>query len=983
MFSKLKIIFIISFALFLSFAVAPQYVFARPPISSGFAGAISIPSDYWIAADDLPSAFLGYLEATGFLVPPVAGKTTEQKEFAQQQAVDNLNTYAVNNFVSLVPYSDDGNQFEPDGNTAILYCLFGGAPYICGSGGPPPYLKFSSPGWKYPSLWVLAQGSGGALSVYMSSLTAYITDNEPPEIVQFVMPSTYNSRTVPITLVATDLDSGNDGDIAFYSFTEEFVEDMKDIVWQTYVQGVTQYQYTFSSWGANTLYAWLRDADGGINLNVPSGFSSYQSIYDPAYFYDDNPIGSVVIIDPDADNDTPNWLYDTATFECGLDNHPCMLNDWFGNPYPPISAKIYGVDINGDGFYDDEVWLFDSSVVGTGIEITLAPAGGIAGLGQFVATCKMSLSGITKCPSGVPPEEGEKEIPIPAISLSHSSGIVEFQSPLPGEVGQEICIIPPPEYPDAEIYYTVYTTTPTTPTVSPANRYITGECFDVSDFTTLSQNATVVAMAVVRPPSGPIKITEEKEKLEKDGGFLDRFKSIFKRNEDNGKKDKSSKDSVSQSNTFIGFKNTLKNIIKKAFAANDYQQSGYALMTYDEIVNVPPRPLPPTITPGRRYYPIDSEVHVYLSYPSDPDVTLWYDKDAYDDDFSFTQYISPIVITSSKTIAVHARKFDPFSGQTIEGYTRYRAFSLGMDVPSERNYLSPGNYQFTVPAENIGPFIDLTVVGGGGGGGGSGFWNKGGDSKDYADGGSGGAASKQITGLLEIGQDINPGDVLGIEVGTGGAGGPQMELFGGQWGIDYNKSRNYTSGDADGADGTESTIALNGVNFLTANGGGGGQGVYKTDIPGSPIIAAGVGGTALGYFIHTDWSDVFSWSAGGSGFPGVESGRMDVADRLIGDSYGGDGGGYYGFPGGKGGTDSGEIPKNDKGSAQTNGEVGSSGSGGGGGSLAYYWIGWVSAWEYIGDTIFLDQQANVHGNGGKGGDGYVILDWDWLFVGTP
>lgn len=973
MFSKLRTVFILSFTLFISLVVAPQYVFAAAPISSGNAGIISITDDFWIGPGDLPSAFESYLEATGLLAPPAAGKTTSQKAFAQQLAADDLDAYAINTFAVPVPYSDDDNDFEPDGETAIFWCLDFGAPYNCGFSGPPPYLKFSSPGWKYPSLWVLTQYPGGALSVYMSSLTAYVANNQSPEVVQFDVPSTYDSRTVPITLVATDPDSGNDGDIAFYSFTED-IPDLSEIVWLSYVQGVTQYQHTFASWGTKTLYVWLRDVDGGISFNTPDVDYLYQSINDPTSLYE----GSVDIIPPDPFNVPPDWLFNTADF--------CPnLNDCFGNSYPNIPAKVYAVDVDGDGFSDDDVWLSASFVPGTGRNITLAPAGGIAGLGQFVTRCKMSLSGITKCPSGAPPEE---EIPIPTISPSHMSGTVEFQSGTPPTNSPpEVCIEPPPEYPDAEIYFT---TDGTTPSIS--SNYLYTGCFDVSQFTTVSLNRTVVATAVVRPTSGPIEIKEIKEKLEeeKDGGFFnrlkDRFKSIFKGNKKN-EKDERSKASVSQSNIYIGFKNTLKNIIKKAFATNDYRQSGYALMTYDEIVDVPQRALPPTFSPGRRYFPSDSTVLVYLhhpDYPSDPDVTLWYDKDAYDDNFLFTEYTgSPIVITSSKTIAAHAKKFDSFSGQTIEGYTRYRAFSLGMDVPSERNYFSPGTYQFIVPAENIGPFIDLTVVGGGGGGGGSGFWNKGSDAKDYADGGGGGAASKQITGLLEIGQDINPGDVLGIGVGTGGVGGPQMELFGGQWGIDYNKSRNYTSGDADGADGTESTIALNGVNFLTANGGGGGQGVYKSDIPGSPIIAAGGGGTALGYFIHTDWSDVFSWSAGGSGFPGVESGRMDVADRLIGDSYGGDGGGYYGFPGGKGGTDSGEIKKKDKGSAQTNGEVGSSGSGGGGGSLAYYWIGWVSAWEYVGDTIFLDQQANVHGNGGKGGDGYVILDWDWLFVGTP
>jgi len=83
-------------------------------------------------------------------------------------------------------------------------------------------------------------------------------DTTPPAVTAFVIPSLYNNLTVPITtFTATD----NVGVTGYLVNESPLTPSVSDPNWST----THQTQYTFSSDGNKTLYAWAKDAAGNIS----------------------------------------------------------------------------------------------------------------------------------------------------------------------------------------------------------------------------------------------------------------------------------------------------------------------------------------------------------------------------------------------------------------------------------------------------------------------------------------------------------------------------------------------------------------------------------------------------------------------------------------------------------------------------------------------------------------------------------------------
>ncbi len=126
----------------------------------------------------------------------------------------------------------------------------------------PSSYTFSASGAK--ALYAWAKDAAGNISVPLSALTTItLTDATAPVVTGFVIASSSNSLTVPITtFTATD----NVG-VAGYLLTESSTRpSASDAGWSASKPA----GYTFSSASSHTLYAWAKDAAGNISASVSS-----------------------------------------------------------------------------------------------------------------------------------------------------------------------------------------------------------------------------------------------------------------------------------------------------------------------------------------------------------------------------------------------------------------------------------------------------------------------------------------------------------------------------------------------------------------------------------------------------------------------------------------------------------------------------------------------------------------------------------------
>lgn len=253
-------------------------------------------------------------------------------------------------------------------------------------------------------------------------------------------------------------------------------------------------------------------------------------------------------------------------------------------------------------------------------------------------------------------------------------------------------------------------------------------------------------------------------------------------------------------------------------------------------------------------------------------------------------------------------------------YVKTPSKTTYIDIPpvpyTTKEYTSAGNYQFEIPPGVT--KINITLVGAGGGGG-SGGTND--DDGYYKAGGGGGGGAGFVVKQNNL--SVTPGDIISFRVGLGGAGGV--------W-----KYAHEGSGKNGGAG--QATILTLRSTTHTANGGGGGKGGQG----GDDDRGHGTGGAG---------GDGPSTSGDGkNGTAGRDIVTRTQTYQVFGQTYtvntttpvpgdGGNGGRseQTGTDGGQGG--------NDK-----SGKAGSKASGGGGGA--------------------------AQKNGGKGGDGIVVLTYE-------
>jgi len=173
-------------------------------------------------------------------------------------------------------------------------------------------------------------------------------------------------------------------------------------------------------------------------------------------------------------------------------------------------------------------------------------------------------------------------------------------------------------------------------------------------------------------------------------------------------------------------------------------------------------------------------------------------------------------------------------------------------IGTTTNYLTPGTYTLTVPADKTS--MRVTLVGGGGGGGGGALWTSG-----QASGGGGGGG--QIT--TAIFNNLTPGATYTLTVGAGGAGG---SLGGNPGGSGVSGVATAVTGLVSSAGGTGGGGGANGTGGAGGvSGGGAGAGGYDSN-GGSGGASYGVGGAG-----GTVSSNATSGATGGGGGGGYTS----------------------------------------------------------------------------------------------------------------
>ncbi len=120
---------------------------------------------------------------------------------------------------------------------------------------PPTSFTFLTPGTKTLYAWV--RDAAGNISAVSSATVLISRDTTPPTITAFRMPATTRSRTVPITLTATD-----DVGVTGYMVKANAIAPFRI---SRFWAATPPTSFTFLTPGTKTLYAWVRDAAGNIS----------------------------------------------------------------------------------------------------------------------------------------------------------------------------------------------------------------------------------------------------------------------------------------------------------------------------------------------------------------------------------------------------------------------------------------------------------------------------------------------------------------------------------------------------------------------------------------------------------------------------------------------------------------------------------------------------------------------------------------------
>jgi hypothetical protein len=166
-------------------------------------------------------------------------------------------------------------------------------------------------------------------------------------------------------------------------------------------------------------------------------------------------------------------------------------------------------------------------------------------------------------------------------------------------------------------------------------------------------------------------------------------------------------------------------------------------------------------------------------------------------------------------------------------------------ISGQQVFVTPGTYQFTIPP-NV-TTMNAFIVGGGGGGSGAGSNIKGG----------GGSAGEYIQTLSN---SVNPGDILTVIVGAGGAGGT------------YTQAGSFGANSSVGIMGGGTVLSVGGSGGNIQFGGAGGSSAATVTLDNTtygPYGAGGAGGSQLAGQNGQDGAVVLWWDSSQSAFLGL------------------------------------------------------------------------------------------------------------------
>jgi hypothetical protein len=177
----------------------------------------------------------------------------QKVSFPTPVAISANTVYVASYHTNVGHYSDDQNYFAGKGvDNGSLHLLADG---VSGPSGTYSYgstSKFPNQGWKSSNYWVdVIRSSSAPVTIPLADVTA-------PTLSSFALPATSTSLTVPVSAFTASDNIAVTG----YMITESSAKPAASSSgWSSSVPA----SFTFSSAGAKTAYAWVKDAAGNVS----------------------------------------------------------------------------------------------------------------------------------------------------------------------------------------------------------------------------------------------------------------------------------------------------------------------------------------------------------------------------------------------------------------------------------------------------------------------------------------------------------------------------------------------------------------------------------------------------------------------------------------------------------------------------------------------------------------------------------------------
>ncbi|KKP58449.1 MAG: Flagellar hook capping protein [Candidatus Moranbacteria bacterium GW2011_GWF2_34_56] len=235
---------------------------ATTPSDGASGWSVNAPSNYTFSSDGIKTLYAWAKDADGNVSESLNASITVTLADTTSPLVTTFNissviyetliipivTFTATDIIGVTGYMVTESSFAPSAGASEW------------SSNAPINYTCSSAGEK--TLYAWAKDVAGNVSASLNdNAIIIIADTTAPIVSEFDIPNTSFSLTVPVnTLIATDLT-----DVAGYILTESDQIPLSEAVeWTIDVPS----NYTFSSAGEKTLYAWAKDAEGNISDNL-------------------------------------------------------------------------------------------------------------------------------------------------------------------------------------------------------------------------------------------------------------------------------------------------------------------------------------------------------------------------------------------------------------------------------------------------------------------------------------------------------------------------------------------------------------------------------------------------------------------------------------------------------------------------------------------------------------------------------------------